>query len=182
MKSENRENGPKKRTPKCLFVSHGYSTFVDTDLEILRKFMDVKVLMWRTFDWKNPKNFPIMISDALKIAAGVLKCDLVFSWFAGDFAGIAVFFSKLFGKKSAVVAGGYDVACAPEINYGQFTLNRFRRMLTKFALNNADLVLPVSHFTEGEALKWANPKKLQVIYNGVDAEKFKPKAKRRATL
>ena len=36
------------------------------------------------------------------------------------------------GKKSVVFRGGYDVACEPEINYGQYTLAWHKRMYAVF--------------------------------------------------
>ncbi len=148
---------------RVLFVYYSLSSFVKSDLEILQKHFDVT-----TIQWHGKRDLP-------KIALGVLKSDLTFSWFAGDHAAVAVFFSKLFRKKSIVIAGGGDVAYVPEIDYGQFTLGWHKQMLTKFALKYADLILAVSEFTKNEILDRLEPKQLKVVYNGVDIEKFKPK-------
>jgi len=155
---------------KILFVYRSLQSFVERDLEILQKYFDVKPIQWRGK------------KDLIKIALGILKSNLTFSWFAGDYAAVAVFFSKLFRKKSIVIAGGGDVAYVPEINYGQFTLGWHKRMLTKFALKHTNIVLPVSRFTKNEVLEKVKPKQLKLIYNGVDIEKFKPYGEKEGNL
>jgi len=147
---------------KVAFVYYSFSSFVKSDYEILSKHFDVIKVNYRR------------IWDAFKIAKFVLKSDISFSWFAGGHAFLMVLFSKIFKKRSVVIAGGGDVACVPEINYGQFTLGWHKKMYTKFVLRHADVVLAVSKFTKDEVLKYAKPKNLKVVYNGVDAEKFKP--------
>ena len=124
---------------KILFVYTSFLSFVKNDLEILRKHFDV-----------TPYKYNRKRDDLIKIAKAILKNDLIYSWFAVDHAAISVFFSKLFNKKSIVVIGGQDVAFAPEINYGRFMKNWNIRMLTKFAIKYADILLPVSSFTKNE--------------------------------
>ncbi|MFZ3148259.1 MAG: glycosyltransferase family 4 protein [Methanothrix sp.] len=100
--------------------------------------------------------------------------DICFSWFASGHSFVAVVLSMLLGKKCVVVAGGYDVAYDPEINYGQYTLGRMSRKRTDFVLKHADLVLAVSNFTKSEAMARARPKRIVVLYNAVDTDKFRP--------
>ena len=145
---------------KIAFVYYDFSSFVRQDEEILARHFEVTRVNYR------------LSADILKIFASVLKCDASFSWFASGHSFAAVLFSKLLGKKSIVIAGGYDVACVPEINYGQFTLSRAKRFMTAFSLRHADLVLHVSEFTKKEVLRWAQPKKNLVIYNGIDIKRF----------
>ncbi len=145
---------------KIAFVYYDFSSFVRQDEEILARHFEVIRVNYR-----RP-------ADIFKILESVLKCDASFSWFASGHSFAAVLFSKLLGKKSIVIAGGYDVACIPEINYGQFTLSRAKRFMTAFSLRYADLILPVSEFTKKEVLRWAQPKKNLVIYNGIDIKHF----------
>jgi glycosyltransferase involved in cell wall biosynthesis len=145
---------------KIALIYYDFSSFVQQDGEILsRHFKVARVNYRRPFDLS-------------KIFSSVWQCDVSFSWFASGHSFAAVLFSKLLGKKSIVVAGGYDVACVPEINYGQFTFSWTKRFMTRFSLEYADLVLPVSEFTKKEVLRWARPKKIQVIYNGIDLNRF----------
>ena len=47
--------------------------------------------------------------------------------------------------------------------------------MSKFALNNADFLLPVSNNTRTECFKHlTHPRDLYVLYHGIDTEKFKP--------
>ena len=137
------------------------SSFIRNDYKILSKHFSVDKFNYRRM-W-----------DAFGMMAAIWRSDVSFSWFAGGHAFLAVLFSKILRKKAIVVAGGFDVAYVPEINYGQFTLGWHKKMLTRFALKYADLVLPVSKFTEGEVCRWAEPKKMKMIYNGVYVDKFK---------
>jgi glycosyltransferase involved in cell wall biosynthesis len=113
-----------------------------------------------------------------KLARAISWCDLSFTWFAGEHAFPAIILSKAFGKRSIIVAGGYDVAYVPELNYGQFTLRWDKMLYTKTALNNADAVLGVSNFTKEEVLKRSKPRNVAVICNGIDTAKFRPSGKK----
>ena len=141
-----------------------FSSFIENDYNILsRHFLVDKVCI------NSPK-------DILKMAKSIAHSDLVYVWFADKIAASAVFLSRSFGKKSIVVAGGYDVTSFPEIGYGQFCPTKHMdKLYAKFALENADIVLAVSKFTRCEMYKnWISPKVVKTIYNGVDIEKFVP--------
>jgi len=152
------------RNIRVLFVYYQLSSFVRCDLEILKRHFDVESLQIQTF--RNPLNI-------LRLFVGVLHADLVYTWFAGTNAFFIVLFSKFLGKKSVVVLGGYEVAYVPEIGYGSL-LSPFGRVKVKFVLRNATKVLAVSKSTFREALRFAQPKRIAVVYNGVDIEKFRP--------
>jgi glycosyltransferase involved in cell wall biosynthesis len=154
----------KRRNIRILFVYYQLSSFVRCDLEILKGYFDVKSLQVQTF--RNPLNI-------LRLFVGVLYADLVYTWFAGTNAFFIVLFSKFLGKKSVVVLGGYDVAYVPEIGYGSL-LSPFERVKVKFILKNATKVLAVSKSTFKETLHFTQPKRIAVVYNGVDVEKFRP--------
>jgi glycosyltransferase involved in cell wall biosynthesis len=112
--------------------------------------------------------------DILKMMRPIWQSDLTFSWFASGHSFAAVLLSKLLRKRSAVVVGGYDVAFEPDISYGQYTLGRLKRVYSDFVLGNADIVLPVSEFTKSEVLARAKPKRVQVLYPGIDLDRFQP--------
>lgn len=147
-------------------IFYDYSSFVRQDNEILSKIGEVERINYRS---------PV---DILKMAASISKSDVSFSWFASGHAFIAVLLSKLLRKKSVVVAGGFDVACVPEENYGIYCGSKLKRFMTSFALRNADKVLAVSHFVELEAsIGLDEPKphpNFKVVYNAVDINRFKP--------
>ncbi len=163
-----RPNAGGKR--RVALVYYSFSSFVRQDYEILSKYFEVRRVRYRS-----PK-------DAVNILGAVLKSDVSFSWFAGGHAFLAVLFSKTFGKKSVVVVGGYDVAYVPQMDYGQYTHGWLKRKYADFALKNADLVLAVSKFTEAEVLDRAKPKKIEVVYNAIDLNKFRPESESGNTI
>jgi len=151
---------------KICFVGTLSSAFIKNDYEILKKLFDVDAI-------EPPKKKTGWFKYVFSLAKKVKRSNLTFCWFAGWHSAFAVFFSTIFGNKSIVIAGGYDAAYVPEINYGAFT-NLKERIPAKYVLKNADLILAVSEFTKNEVLKWAKPKWMKVIYNGVNVEKFRP--------
>ena len=152
-----------EHVPKILFVYTDLSSFVKTDLEILQRHFDVKIIQWtRTRDVKN----------MLRSIWYILRTDLSFIWFAGGHAARVVFLSKLFGKKSIVIVGGYEVANVSEINYGMMTSPKSTRK-AKYVLKSADKLIAISEFSKKEILKYTSPKNVGLVYNGVDCNKFK---------
>jgi len=153
---------------KICFAGNLKLTFVKRDYELLKKHFQVDVL-------KVPhKKLPSIewFKFLLQLVRKVKKCDVIFGWFAGWHTAFAIYYAKKYGKKSIVVVGGYDAAYVPEINYGAFT-NIKEKIPAKYVLENADLLLPVSEFTKREILEKVKPKRIKVVYNGVDVERFK---------
>ena len=153
---------------KICFIGNLLSSFVKRDLNILQEKFEVLPF----YSGLITKRY--LFKVILKMTWAIFQSDISFSWFVEEHAAVAVFLSKILGKKSIVVVGGWEVADAQEINYGRITRSLLPRMATKFALKFADLVLSVSEFTKKEILEFEKPKRLKVIYNGVDIEKFKP--------
>lgn len=149
------------RRIKVLFVMPWRSSFVERDLEMLRRHFEVKIVLARGD-----------LQASLSMAAGIAWCDVSFSWFAGRHAFQALKLSKLAGKRSIVVVGGYEVAEASEIQYDSL-LTPETAERTRYILNNADKVLAVSEFSKKEILSCSNPRDLELLYNGVDCNGFK---------
>ena len=146
---------------KVLFIYPNMSTFISKDLDVLRKRFDVRPLKYT-----GKRDIP-------KLLLGVLTTNLNFSWFALGYATLAVFFSKIFRKKSIVVAGGWDVVSMPEIGYGAMQSPK-RRRKTKFTLKYADKVLAVSESTNREVFQWVESCNSIVVYNAFDYDLYKP--------
>ncbi len=151
---------------KLAFVYYRQSSFIRQDAEILSRHFQVEEVNYTR---------PL---DIFRIAKAIWRSEVAFSWFASGHSFLVVVFSILFRKRSVIVAGGYDVAFAPEINYGQYTLGRQKRMYSDFVLRNADIILAVSEFTKSELLSRQRPKRVEIVYNGVDTDKFKPEGKK----
>lgn len=151
---------------RVAFVYYDYSSFVHQDYEILSRHFDVEKVQYRK------------LGDAFRVAYSIPRSDLVFSWFASGHSFLSVMLSRIFRKKCVVVAGGYDVAFIPELGYGQYAQGWMKRKYTDLALENADAVIAVSQYTRKEVLKKAKPRRLEVVYNGVDTTKFHPKGEK----
>jgi len=153
---------------KILFVSVAIEDFIKRDIELLRKYFNIKVIKWEGLK-------PIIL---LKMIKGILWADLTFSWFGAGHAFYAVLLSRMLRKKSIVVIGGYEVAKVQEIDYG-LLLNPKSASRVKYVLENADKILAVSKFNKKEILKYReNLKNIKLVYNGIDVCKFKPKGKK----
>jgi len=142
------------------------ASFIRNDYKILSKHFNVVKFNYRRA-W-----------DAFRMMVAIWRSDVSFSWFAGGHAFLAVLFSKIFGKRAIVVAGGFDVADVPDINYGQLTKGWHKKMLTRFTLKYADIVLAVSDFTKKEVLSLTKSGNVQTVYNGINTDKFKPEGEK----
>jgi len=151
-----------------VFVYVTLSPFVKRDLEILKKYFNVKPIKWATF-WD--------LKMILSLIRAILTSDLCFIWFADFHAAFTVFLSKILRRKSVVVVGGYEVAKVPEIGYGAM-LRPWSAYIVKYVIRIADKILAVSEFNKKEILKYTDSRNVRLIYNGVDCKKFKPNSKR----
>jgi len=156
---------------KVCVIGNMKASFTKNDYDIISK--KYETILLDSAMLKGKKEY----TQVLKIAAAVRKADVTFSWFGGKNSAIAVKCCKFFGKKSIVVAGGYDVVDMPEINYGVFVRAR-DRILAKSSLQNADLVLSVSENNQRELLEKMTVKKNKLVHNGVPVDKFYPKGKK----
>jgi glycosyltransferase involved in cell wall biosynthesis len=162
-------------TIKILFIRAFESSFIQKDVELLKKHFDVRVVDF-VLSRKNLKSTLMTIPNMIK---GVLWADVTFSWFADTHAFWAVRLSKLFRKKAIVVVGGYEVAKIPEIGLGE-VLNPKSARRVKFILQNADRVLTVDDSLKIDAIKnvGVNGKNIQTVPTGYDYEMFKPKGEK----
>jgi glycosyltransferase involved in cell wall biosynthesis len=137
-------------------VSGKTPSFIQKDIDILSSDHEVRVVVFERLR----KNF-------YQLLKGAIWADISFSWFAALHASVVVVLSRILGKKSIVIAGGYDVASVPELNYGQ-TLDFSGRLRAVITMKLANLVLSVSDFTREESIENAlcNPKKIKTVYHG----------------
>ena len=155
---------------KILFVGSLNSSFIRNDYEELKKYFEVRHCEISPI--LNPFKIRTYLS-MLETLKNVIWCDTVFSWFASWRMIIPTIFAQMLGRKKVVVAGGYDVVNAPEINYGAFARIP-DRWTSKFIFRYADIVLPVSKYIQAELLEKLTPKETRLVYNGVNVAKFYP--------
>lgn len=157
-----------KQKIKILFIRWNKAPFVQNDLFILKKHFDIQIIDFYASKTKIFEN----IGAFLKLFRTIIWADLTFTWFVNIHAFAAVFLSKLFGKKSVVVVGGYEVANVPELKYGYMS-NPIHSCMVKHILENANIILAVSEFNKKEILRCiTKPKNVKLLYHGVDCNKF----------
>lgn len=142
--------------PRVLFL-HNYPTlFVKMDREILKEFCELSELWFKG------------IKDIPKVMIEIKKADFAYSWFGGFHSLWMVLFSKLYRKPTVIVAGGYDVASCPEINYGAMRKGA-RRLMGRLLFKFTKRVLSVSPYNYGEIIRNArvDQRKVNIIPLGV---------------
>jgi len=151
------------------FLFHHPSTFVVRDIAILTEFGDVRQVGCHGK------------RDVFRLASAVLRTDVNYSWFALGHARAAVRMSKLVGKESIVVAGGFDVASIPELDYGMARSGRDVKR-TRYVLENATRILAVSKFTEEDVLRLAEDANVDVVYHGFDSDEYSPRGEKEKSV
>lgn len=155
---------------KILLVSQNLDDMILEDSKILKKYYDVDVLIFRKY---------ADIFKLPKLIAKILKSDICFVWFATAYAALTTFLCRLFGKKSIVVTGGYDIVDMPEINYGLLA-HPIKKYFPAIAFRFTDKILPFSKDSASEILKRFQIKKekIDVVYLGVRQHFGKPAKKK----
>ncbi|HEX4341288.1 MAG TPA: glycosyltransferase [Polyangiaceae bacterium] len=143
--------------PRVLYVSKAsYHHYKEVDRAILSERYDVT-----SFEYRYSPASVAKLMEALRAH------DLVFAWFASPMSALAVMAAARLGKKSVIVAGGYDVADYAPLRHGM-AHRPLQKHFARYALTHADLVLPVSRFNEGELLRFARPRRHLRVENAVD--------------
>lgn len=93
--------------------------------------------------------------------------DVIFATWAFPDGFAAVLLGKLSGVKVVIKVHGSDVEILAK--------ERLRRLLTVWALNRASAVVSVSAYLRDLLVELGvKPKKISVVYNGIDQQKFRP--------
>lgn len=157
---------------RILVVSPNNSSFVRQDVEILSR--DFEVFQ---FVFGSRKGMMMLVFQAklfFWLVWNLPKSKGVFIWFADYHSLLPIFLSKILGKKSFQVIGGFDAAKLPEYNYGGHNKS-IRHWIISISCRNATKILAVSHFVLRELQKQTNEDyldKATVIHNGIDLNIF----------
>jgi len=152
-----------------LYIISGETGFKKNDELLLAKIGNLKKLnLLKITDCVNLKNLSL-----------IKWCDAVVIWFASFHAIPFIVLNKIFKKQIYIIAGGYDVAKMPRINYGLMVFG-FRRKIGRWLLSQAHRVIAVSKSNRNEIIQNCNvkPQRIKLIYNAIElknSEKSFPK-------
>jgi glycosyltransferase involved in cell wall biosynthesis len=156
-------------TPALLFIKHKdfNARTVDNDIKILKDGFRVK--MYEVNTTKGAKFFTALIREFFYLLFYIYSYKVIFIWFADYHSLLPVFFSKLFGKFSAVNIGGYD---ADEILIGEpkSLKERFRKFCVKYSVKNCTKLFPVSDVVKSYLLRVVSADKCETMYCCVNTE------------
>jgi len=156
------------------FVGNPKDSFIKEDYIRLKNFFNITAV--------NPPrewNLRVWLGFLWCLLRYIRKSDITYCWFAGAPAACAVFFSKVFGKKSIVMVGGWDASFFPEINYGAFL--KFKdRVPVKFVYRYVDKILVVAPFLKDDIIKYAKIKGdgIDFVPTGFDPDYWMPLEKK----
>ncbi|TAK34804.1 MAG: glycosyltransferase [Chloroflexota bacterium] len=146
--------------PRVLFVHNSPMPmrFIATDLALLSEYYPVTELYVQ--GWH---------IDPSRTLRDVRRHDLVFAWFASRHSFLPMLFAKLLGKPSALVIGGYDVACMPEIGYGH-QRGGAKKWVSRLTINLATRLLTHAQWCREEARRNAglDDSRITVLHLGLD--------------
>lgn len=160
------------RKTRILFVHPTKTPFIEADRLLLSREYDLRVVDFNVKKW----DVLGVVRIAYKLFFGVIWADVTFSWFAEKHASKAVRLSRLFGRRSIVAVGGYEVAKVPEIEYGSL-LNPKTEKVVRRIIEKADRILPVDGSLKRFAMEnlGVDGRNIQVVPTGYDPVRFAPK-------
>jgi glycosyltransferase involved in cell wall biosynthesis len=163
-----------------IYFKTSNSSFVLTDKRILEKSFDVT-----TYHINNKNGFYYVFS-LLKLFLFLLfkgwRAKVYFIRFADWHTALLALFCKFYNKKLVIVVGGFDAFHLPEYGYGVYH-NKFRGLCARYALRNANAILPnspclienINTYAAAEpirgGIRYFEPRikgRIVVVYNGFD--------------
>lgn len=152
-----------------LYIISGETGFKQNDEAILSDLGRVqKINIVSLAGILNFKNFRLM-----------KWCDSIVIWFASFHAIPFILLNKLFNKNLFIIAGGYDVANCPSINYGAMRFG-YRRSIGQWMLSQCDNVISVSNSNKNEILQnsLVAPNRIKLIYNAIELKNQQEKGEK----
>ncbi|MGZ5338330.1 MAG: glycosyltransferase [Thermoleophilaceae bacterium] len=158
---------------RILYVHSRKASFVAIDRAILAERFEVE-------DLYQPGRVP----NPLKVVRGVLRCDLVFGWFASWHTFLPITLAWLMRKPSVLIMGGFDTANMPDIGYGH-QQGGLRMHTSRWIFRRATRLITNSSYslTEIERNTPIPASRVTVVHHGVpDPFGEEPGAKEREAL
>lgn len=149
---------------KALFIYTHLSTFVRGDLEILFSKFDIKEYQVvntpkKALPWS-------LFKLSLYLIFNIGRFEIVYIWFADYHSFLPLLFSRIAGKRSFLVIGGYDICRERRYKYGSFS-NPLRSFAAISSIKMATLNLCVSESVQRVIEAIAPASRSCVVYNGV---------------
>jgi glycosyltransferase involved in cell wall biosynthesis len=149
---------------KILFVYTNKSSFIKSDVSILRENFTVR-------EYCVINKTPLILSLSLLklffyLIFNIYKFRFLYIWFADYHSFLPVLAGKITGKKTVLVAGGYDVCREKKYNYGSF-VKPLRAYMALYSIKYASHCLAVSENIFRIIKKIAPTSNCSVLYNGV---------------
>lgn len=172
MLSATRADGERRRT--ILLVRQLSASFIDTDLELLRRHFDVTDCHYRRY--RHP---------ARRLISWILRnrreFDLVLVWFGDVHATVAASAAFLLRKPCVLIVGGYDASSMP--SHG-FLSTRKGRLLAGLHFTLCSRILPVSDALLRDLLAFRprTATKARALPTGCDTEFWRPGSGPRETV
>ena len=137
------------------------ASFMARDWDIVKRHWPESIL----FRWRGWR-------DYFRLGHQVARADLVLCWFAASHT-LGAVLTNAGARPLVIVAGGWDVANLPDINYGAYT-SRLRAAVSRFMFARAKKVFAVSEFTRHETETNARVPagRIEVIYHGFDPDEW----------
>tara|TARA_B110000285_G_scaffold224837_1_gene282201 strand:+ start:1686 stop:2732 length:1047 start_codon:yes stop_codon:yes gene_type:complete len=170
---------------KVIFIYPKRSSFIESDIEILKKKFTVEE---NNYNWINKLALPINLMKQFFFLLRKLKtADYVVISFGGYWSILPSLLGKVYKKPVFIILHGTDCASFHEINYGNMRKPILRYIL-KISYKYASKLLPVSssliynentYFLKGKVTRQGykhffknNTTRNNVIHNGIDTGKW----------
>jgi glycosyltransferase involved in cell wall biosynthesis len=143
---------------RILFVyDRNLASFMSRDWDMVRRhWPNSEIFRWR--GWH----------DYFRLGHQVARADLVLCWFGASHT-LATVLTNAGSKPVVIIAGGWDVANLPDIDYGAYT-SHLQAAVSRFMFARATKVLAVSKFTRDEVETNARvpAHRIDVVHHGFD--------------
>ena len=140
--------GSPSPTPRVLFVTQGFQSFVREDLDHLQSFCDVDVFPFEVDRSDSAVRRARSVAaraaeQAQWLRARIASADLVYGWFADYHLVLPTWLAQRHRVPVAVAVAGFDAITLPALGYGVYE-SRWRAPLARYVLRHATRVLPCS--------------------------------------
>lgn len=130
------------------------NTFVLKDVALLES-LGYSVFLIHSPPFKDP--FRFFLNRLREFFLGIfygIQSEAVLSWFNDYHSFLPLFWAQFFGKKSAIIVGGYDAVSSPTLGYGIFYKQTIRQKLARLNYTLCDQIWVV-HKSLAEGCKQA---------------------------